>query len=94
MLALWAQLFVQLCSSTEPRLPISFGPPGVQKGRSALSLSLLHPQPLILRFGAVLAWSSLRCLILVYGSETAKTCWSGLSLLILSYSNGLLCLSC
>lgn len=94
MMAL-AQLLVH---SVEPTVPLFFlALPGMQEGRSSPSLPAASSpcgQGSPGFDGAVLACSSLRFLILFYGSETVKARWSGLSSLILSYSNGLLCLSC
>ena len=76
--------------SIEPKVPHFLGLPGMQEGRSSLSLPVASSaceQGSPGFDGAVLAWSSLRFLILVYGSESVKMCWSGLSFLILRYSN-------
>lgn len=95
-ISLWCA-FCLAVYSNEPRAPqFLLGCPGLQESRNRClpDASPACEQGSPGFDGTVLVWSLPRFLILVYGSETVKMCWSGLSFLILRYSNGLLCLSC
>lgn len=94
MALLWDTAFFFTCvqHSTQGSL-FQVGP---LRFREVSYLVLVHPQPGsrdARTAGAGQTWSSLQFLVRVCGTEI-KGCWSGLSLLILLYSDRLLCLSC
>lgn len=86
--------FFHLCAAFSPGFPISGWASQIQGGElPPPGAPSAWEQGCPGSDGAVLAWSSVQFLVQVCGTEI-KGCWSGLSLLILLYSDRLLCLSC
>lgn len=86
--------FFHLCAAFSPWFPISGWASQIQGGKlPPPGAPSAWEQECPGSDGAVLAWSSVQFLVQVCGTEI-KGCWSGLSLLILLYSDRLLCLSC